>query len=78
MQLGSVLASCDHQSAYRANYSCETALVASVNDILWGMEKQKITALTGIDLSAAFSATDHDILLEVLQMKFGFKGQTFH
>ena len=45
------------------------------NDILWAMERQKITALTAIDLSAAFDAIDHEILLEVLQIKFGFTGQ---
>ena len=28
----------DYQSAYRANYSCETALTKNVNDILWAME----------------------------------------
>ena len=31
----------DYQSAYRANYSCETALAKIVNDILWAMEHQK-------------------------------------
>ena len=44
----------DYQSAYRENYSCETALVKLVNDILWRMERQKITALTVIDLSSSF------------------------
>ena len=42
------------------------------------MEKQKITALTATDLSAAFNTIDHDILLEVWQMKFGFTGQALH
>ena len=56
----------DYQSAYRANYSCETALVALVNDILWGMKKQKITAVTAIDLLPAFDTTENNILLEVL------------
>ena len=31
----------DYQSAYRANYSSETALTKIVNDILWVMEHQK-------------------------------------
>ena len=45
----------DYQNAYRANYSWETALVKMVNDILWGTERQKITALTALDLSAALT-----------------------
>ena len=32
-----------YQSAYRAGYSCETALAKLMNDILWNMEHQKIT-----------------------------------
>ena len=44
----------DYQSAYRANYSCETALVKIVNDILWAMGHHKVTSLMPIDLSAAF------------------------
>ena len=49
-----------------------------VNDILWGMEKQRITALTATDLLAALDTTDHEILLEVLQIKFSFTGQAFN
>lgn len=61
----------DYQSAYRQNYSCETALLKIVDDILWNMEHQKITALACIDLSAAFDTVDHAILADVLQAKFG-------
>ena len=34
----------DYQSAYRANYSCETALLKIVNDILWAMERRDINS----------------------------------
>ena len=61
----------DYQSAYRANYSCETALAKIVNDILWAMEHQKVTSLVAIDLSVAFDMVDHDILLSVLEKRFG-------
>ena len=60
-----------YQSAYRSNFSCETALVKIVDDILNDMECQRVTALVGIDLSAAFDTVDHDILLSVLQNRFG-------
>ena len=61
----------DYQSAYCANYSCETALLKIMNDILWAMERQDITALIAIDLSAAFSTVNHNILIEVLHRRFG-------
>ena len=53
----------DYQSAYRANYPCETVILRVGNDILWGFEKQSITALVALDLSAAFDAVDHAIIL---------------
>ena len=60
----------DYQTAYHANYSCETALLKIVNDILWAMERQDITALIAIDSSVAFNTVDHNILIEVLHRKF--------
>ena len=48
----------DYQSAYRKNFSCETAIIKITNDILWSMEWKKITSLTCIDLSAAFDTVD--------------------
>ena len=59
------------QSAYRTNFSCETALIKLMNDLLWAMEHQKVTAVMAIDLSAAFDTVDHDVLLDVLRVKFG-------
>ena len=61
----------DYQSAYHANYSCDTALLKIVNDILWAIERQNITALIAIDLSVVFDTVDHNILLELLHRKFG-------
>ena len=60
-----------YQSAYRKGFSMETALVKLVNDCLWNMEHQRVTALVCIDLSAAFDTVNHEVLLEVLQNKFG-------
>ena len=64
----------DYQSAYRNGYSCETAIVKLVNDLLWAMESQNITAIMALDLSAAFDTVDHRILLNVLEKNFGLKG----
>ena len=63
-------------SAYRRNYSCETALIKIINDCLWDMENQMVTAMVAIDLSAAFDTVDHAILLDVLNKKFGLHNIT--
>ena len=68
----------DYQSAYRANYSCETAVTKLMNDLLWSMENQEVSALAAIDLSAAFDTVDHDILLDILAVKFGIIGTALH
>ena len=63
----------DYQSAYRHNYSCETSLLKIINVMLWAMERKNVTAMVVMDLSAAFNTVDHDILLSVLENKFGMK-----
>ncbi|PIK60274.1 putative RNA-directed DNA polymerase from mobile element jockey-like [Apostichopus japonicus] len=60
-----------YQSAYRANFSCETALVSLLDDLLWAMEKQQVTQMCLMDLSAAFDTVDHKVLLEVLGNEYG-------
>ena len=65
----------DYQSAYREHYSCETAVLKVSNDILWAMEKQEVTSLVALDLSAAFDTVDHDILLSILRNKYGIDGK---
>ena len=65
----------EFQSAYRKNRSTETALLRMRNDILVNMNKQQVTLLVFLDLSAAFDTVDHDILLQRLEYKFGIKDQ---
>lgn len=48
-------------------------MVRMVNDILWDMEKQSVSALIAIDLSAAFDTVSHPILLNILENRFGMK-----
>lgn len=62
------------QSAYRKFHSTETALLRIQNDILVAMDKGKVTALTLLDLSAAFDTIDHSILLNRLEKWFGITG----
>ena len=49
----------------------ETSLIKLINDILWAMERQEVTALTALDLSAVFDTVDHEILMQVLEHQFG-------
>ena len=65
----------EFQSAYRKYHSTETALLRMRNDILVSMNKQQVTLLVFLDLSAAFDTVDHDILLRRLEYKFGIKDQ---
>ncbi len=54
------------QSAYKSCHSTETALRYVQSDIYTAMDGQKVTALTLLDLSAAFDTIDHSILLDRL------------
>ena len=67
-----------YQSAYRKFHSTETALLKIHNDILASMDAGKVTALTLLDLSAAFDTIDHTILLRRLDDWFGATGKTLH
>ena len=64
----------DYQSAYRQGYSCETALLKLVSDVLWSLERGNATGFIAIHLSAAFDTMDHNILLQVLRYKFNICG----
>ena len=65
------------QTAYRA----ETVLLYIVNDILSALDKNNISVLLLLDLSAAFDTIDHQILLSRLNSVFGIYStalQWFH
>ena len=65
----------DYQSTYRQGYSCETALLKLVNDVLWSFEAGNTTNFMAIDLLVAFDTMDHNILLQVLRYKFNICGK---
>jgi hypothetical protein len=60
-----------NQSSYRRHHSTETALVKVQNDILISMDRQEVTLLVLLDLSAAFDTIDHKTLANLLQNDFG-------
>ena len=61
----------DFQLAYRKGYSTKTSLIKMTNDILWSMERKEATAVIVLDMSAAFDAVDHDLLLDILHNRYG-------
>lgn len=63
----------DYQSAYRARFSTETAVLKLYRDFLYNMENQNVTAFVAMDLSAAFDTVNHGVLLSVLENQFGIK-----
>jgi len=56
----------DFQSAYTKFHSTETTLLTVHDELIQAMDKQKVTGLTRLDLSAAFDTIDHSILLHRL------------
>ena len=47
------------------------SLIKMMNDVLWSMERKEITAVIILDMSAAFDTIDHDLLLAILQNRYG-------
>ena len=62
------------QSAYNGSHSTETALLKVHNDVTLNIVKGKVTALTLLDLSAAFDTIDHGILIKCLSFWYGISG----
>ena len=59
------------QSAYQQFHSTETPLLCIQNYLLLAINKQKVSALVLLDLSAAFDTIDHKILLSRLSSFYG-------
>ena len=62
------------QLAYRASHSTETTLIKVKDDILRAIDNQRVTCLILLDLSAAFNAVSHLLLLNRLRHCFGSQG----
>ena len=72
LESGSLLP--QHQSAYRANHSTETAVLRVFSDLVAASDADKISLLALLDLSAAFDTMDYDILFHRLESDFGVTG----
>ena len=63
------------QSAYRAHYSTETAVIDVHNRIVRNMDRGgHASVLVLLDLSSTFDTVDHAMRLEVLEKRFGITG----
>ena len=64
-----------HKSAYRKHQSNETTHLKVQNDILQSLDRNEVTILVMLDLSAAFDTIDHETLLQRLETDFGITGK---
>jgi len=64
----------EFQSAYQAWHSTETALLKVANDVVTSTCDRLTTVLLLLDISAAFDAIDHNILLDRISSDFGICG----
>ena len=60
-----------YQSAYKAAHSTETALLKVKMDILSALDRKEAMCLILLDLSTAFDAVNHEMLLNCLKFRFG-------
>jgi len=66
---------CDLQSAYRKGHPTETALCSVLDETVSSINNGYTVALMSLDISAAFDAVPHNILIQRLEDKFTVIGR---
>ena len=64
-----------NQLSYLQFHSIETALIKVHNDILSSMNRQEVTLLVLLDLSAAFDTVEHGTIAALFESDFGMANQ---
>ena len=62
------------RSAYRANFSTETALIKLKNDVLLAFDSHRSVSVVFLDLTAAFDTVDNDGPLRLLESRCRLSG----
>lgn len=57
----------EHQSGFRQNYSTTSALLKVTDDIIGGIDREKVTILLSLDYSKAFDTMNHELLCAKLK-----------
>ena len=52
------------QSGFRKNHSTETALIKIIDDLLFNLDKDRVSGVVLIDYCRAFDMVDHELLLK--------------
>ena len=60
------------QSGFRKHHSTETALIKIVDELLFNLDRNKVSGLVLVDYAKAFDMVDHELLLKKLEV-YGVK-----
>ena len=66
-----------NEYGYKTGHSTELLLVNVVDDLLSAFDKNQVTVLLLLDLSAAFDTVDQDMLLSILLNEIGVSGTAY-
>ena len=64
----------ENQSGYRKYHSTESNIVKLTNDLLVSLDQGEVSLVIFLDVSAAFDAVNHQVLLERLKTLYGISG----
>ena len=63
------------QSGFRKNHSTDTALIQVIDELLFNLDKNRVSGVVLVDYCKAFDMVDHGLLLDKLKV-YGVAGET--